>query len=172
MGDVYINDAMRGIIGKRFDRAVSYPVDRSDIRKWAIAVYYPDLPPAHYFEDEAADAVFGSGGIVAPEDFNPFAWVSAEPGLAASAGDVDLNFYEHRHGIEAPEFAVNLNSAIDTEYGVRIRPGDVITKESWVDEYVEKNGRMGTMLLTYMVTEFTNQSGEMVRRVRQLGIRY
>jgi hypothetical protein len=172
MPDSHITDEMRGAIGRRFGRTVSYPVDRSDIRKWAIAVYYPELPPAHYIEDAAAEALYGEGGLVAPEDFNPFAWLTAEPGLAARRAEIDLNFYETALGIPGPGLAVNLNSGITVEYGVRIRPGDVITRESWVDEYTEKIGRMGLMLFTYLVAEMTNQRGELVRRTRQLGIRY
>jgi len=167
-----VTDEMRELIGRRFGEARSYPVDRNDIRRWAIAVHYPELPPGHYLDDEAAMAVFGHG-MVAPEDFNPFAWATAEPGLKEPATEFDPDFIEHQFGVEGPGSITNLNSGLETEYGVRIKPGDVITRVSWVKEYVEKeSSKMGPMLLTYIVTEFTNQDGEMVRRTTQLGIRY
>lgn len=172
MTESLITDAMRGLIGRKFGHATSYPVDRNDIRRWAIAVHYPEAPPAYFLDDEAAQEVFGHG-MIAPEDFNPFAWVTAEPGLQPVTGDFDPDFVEHQFGVEGPGSVTNLNSGIDTTYGVPIRPGDVITKETWVSEYVEKqSSKMGPMLFTYLMTEFTNQNGEMVRRTSQLGIRY
>jgi hypothetical protein len=172
MADSLVTAAMRELIGRPFGEARSYPVDRNDIRRWAIAVHYPQLPPAHYLDDESAQKVFGHG-MVAPEDFNPFAWASAEPGLKEAPAEFDPDFIEHQFGVEGPGSITNLNSGLETEYGVRIKPGDVISKVSWVKEYVEKeSSRMGPMLLTYIVTEFTNQDEEMVRRTTQLGIRY
>jgi hypothetical protein len=52
---------------------VSYPISESDIRKWAIAVYWGEAPPRLYWD---ADYAAGTrwGGIIAPQDFNPFAW--------------------------------------------------------------------------------------------------
>ena len=32
----------------------SFPVDASDIRRWAIAVYWPDTPPKIFWDDEYA----------------------------------------------------------------------------------------------------------------------
>lgn len=172
MPDPLVTDDMRALVGRRFGEARSYPVDRNDIRRWAIAVHYPQLPPAHYLDDEAAERSLGHG-MVAPEDFNPFAWATADPALQTQEEGFDPDFIEHQFGVPGPGSITNLNSGLDTEYGVRIRPGDVITKVSWVDEYVEKeSSRMGRMLLTYIVTEFTNQDDELVRRTRQLGIRY
>lgn len=36
---------MAAIVGKVIRESMSHPVTVSDIRKWAIAVYYPDDPP-------------------------------------------------------------------------------------------------------------------------------
>ena len=46
---------------------VSYPVSESDIRKWAIAVYWPNTPPRLYWDADYAKTTRW-GGIVAPED--------------------------------------------------------------------------------------------------------
>ena len=75
----YITDEMRAILDKPMSRLTSYPIAASDIRKWAIAVYYPEIPPRLFWdEDYAATSRFG--GIVAPEEFNPFAWITRDPG--------------------------------------------------------------------------------------------
>ena len=49
---------------------ISHPVDRSDLRKWAIAVYWPEVPPKLFWDEEYAKAT-KYGGIVAPRPANP-----------------------------------------------------------------------------------------------------
>lgn len=162
--ETYISDEMRAVVGRPFNRARSYPVSASDIRKWAIAVHFPELPPPLYWGEEAS--------MVAPEDFNPFAWASAEPGMQARRADFDADYVETVLGIRGPGLKTNLNSGLDTVYGVRMRPGDVVSTVSHVREYLEKEGRMGRMLLTILRTEWTNDRGETVKRTDQTSIRY
>src|SRR5207302_1306356 len=50
----------------------SYPVGQSDIRRWAIATYWPEKPPPIFWDEEYARSTRW-GGIIAPPDFNPFA---------------------------------------------------------------------------------------------------
>src|SRR5580698_7637619 len=59
--------------GVWLDEETSYPISESDIRKWAIAVYWGETPPRIFWDAEYAKTTRW-GGIVAPEDFNPFAW--------------------------------------------------------------------------------------------------
>ena len=73
----HITDEMRAAVGRELARMTSYPITDSDIRRWAVAVYYPEEPPRLFWDaDYAAGTSFG--GIVAPEEFNPFAWMVAE----------------------------------------------------------------------------------------------
>ena len=51
-----ISEAMRVAVGSELTRMVSFPVSESDIRKWAIAVYYPEEPPRRFWDAEAAAA--------------------------------------------------------------------------------------------------------------------
>ena len=51
----------------------SFPISLSDIRKFAIAVYWPQTPPRLFWDEEYARTTRW-GGIIAPQDFNPFAW--------------------------------------------------------------------------------------------------
>ncbi len=46
MADSNINDEMRAALGSEIGRRVSFPVSESDIRRWAIAVYYPEAATA------------------------------------------------------------------------------------------------------------------------------
>jgi hypothetical protein len=172
MPETYISEAMLAAVGSELERRVSYPIAPSDIRRWAIAVYYPAEPP-RLFWDEAYAAGTRYGGIVAPEDFNPFAWMSAEPaGLPPRAGGYDPNVTEKRLGVPSPGLTFQLNGGMICEYGVRMRPGDVVTSVSRLGGYHERDGRLGRMLFTVMTSTWTNQDGEVVKTLDNTLIRY
>ena len=65
------------------ETTVSFPVTESDIRRWAIAVYWPEKPPRLFWDENYAKTTRW-GGIIAPQDFNPFAWPVERPGRASS----------------------------------------------------------------------------------------
>jgi N-terminal half of MaoC dehydratase len=167
-----ISAAMRDAVGGTLARQVSFPVSESDIRRWAIAVYYPQHPPRQFW-DEAYAKSTPYGGIVAPEDFNPFAWMAAErdePGAEIDQNDPDRT--ELLLGIPGPGLKFQLNGGMEVEYGTRMRGGDVITSVTRLAEYTEREGRLGLMLFTVAEASWTNQSGELVKRTRTTLIRY
>ena len=169
----HITDEMRALVGKELSRSVSFPVSESDIRRWAVAVYHPQLPPRRFWDAEAATAS-RFGGIVAPEDFNPFAWMAAEPAGINSANDAasDSNTLEDRWGGKGPGLKNMLNGGSQIEYGVPMRPGDVITSVTALAEYRERPGSLGLMLFTILKTVWTNQNGEVVKSGLGTIIRY
>jgi hypothetical protein len=168
----YITDTMRAAIGSLISRQVSFPVSESDIRRWALAVYWPETPPRLFWDREYAAATIHRG-IVAPEEFNPFAWMPAHrEARQIPAVTNDPNRVERLLGIDGPELANQLNGGLDCEYGVRMRPGDVITEESRLADYDEREGRLGRMLLSVYEDVWTNQSGQLVKRSRMTHIRY
>ena len=170
----YVSDAMQAAVGSIYGRQRSYPIDASDIRRWAIAIYYPQEPP-RLFWDEAHARTTAFGGIVAPEDFNPFAWMTAEPeGVQArpKAGRPD-EFVEGKLGVPGPGLGHMLNGGLSVTYGpARMRPGDVITSETSLAEYREREGRLGLMLFTISETRWTNQRDELVKSSQNTLIRY
>ena len=168
-----ITDAMQAAVGRELGRAVSFPISVSDIRKWAIAVYYPDEPP-RLFWDEAHAATTVHGGIVAPEEFNPFAWMTADPSGLPPSGPlrIDPDRTERLLGLEPLGLQFMLNGGIDVEYGVRMRPGDVITSVQSLSGYREREGRLGLMMFTTSENLWTNQRGEVVKRYQGTVIRY
>jgi N-terminal half of MaoC dehydratase len=178
--DSVISDDMRSILGLSIGGSVSYPVSTSDIRRWAVAVYYPEPPPRHFVDEEYARTT-PFGGIVAPEEFNPFAWGAADtvsvappkpplevdPALAAAGAG------EHRYGVKPPDLRHGLNGGVEVEHtGVRMRPGDVITTSTAIVDYREREGRLGVMLFTTNESRWTNQNDELVRIDRMTLIRY
>jgi hypothetical protein len=173
MSDTYISAEMAGAVGRFLGRQVSFPIAASDIRKWALAVYYPEKPP-RLFWDASYAATTSHGGIVAPEEFNPFAWMAAESeSTGSNPGDQnDPNRTEASLGIPGPGLQFQVNGGIDVEYGVRMRPGDVITAESTLAGYTERQGSLGRMLFTASESVWTNQAGDMVKRSTTTVIRY
>jgi hypothetical protein len=167
-----ISAAMQAAVGTVLGRRVSYPVAESDIRRWAIAVHYPQRPPRDYWDERHA-ASGGHGGIVAPLDFNPFAWLTREPGFAT--GELDANDPDNTEkalGIDGPGLQFQLNGGMSVTYGVRMVPGDVITSVSRLAGYRERSGRLGLMLLSTTEDTWTNQRGETVKRLAVTLIRY
>ncbi|WP_220795372.1 MaoC family dehydratase N-terminal domain-containing protein [Streptomyces shenzhenensis] len=162
-----VSSEMAAAVGSVIDWKVSYPVAASDIRRWAIAVHYPDPPPRRFCDETAP------GGVVAPEEFNPFAWMVAsqrEPLVAPESRDTDR--MEKAIGIAGPGLRNQVNGGTEVSYGVPIRPGDVIRSETRLVSYVEKTGRMGPMLISVTESVWTNQDGERVQVERQTAIRY
>lgn len=174
MTDSRISAAMRAAVGTELARQVSHPVSVSDIRRWALAVYWPEpAPPLFLSEQYARGTVYG--GIVAPEEFNPFAWACAEtwarnPDAGSEPNDPDNT--EIQAGIPGPGLKFQLNGGMSVDYGDRIRPGDVISSSRRLGPYTEREGRLGLMLLSTAEETWTNQSGLVVKRTVSTLIRY
>ena len=58
------------------------------------------------------------------------------------------------------------------ERGDTVRPGDVITARSRLQDFNERQGRFGLMLYAFTENEWTNQDGAFVRRRISTSIRY
>ena len=169
----HITPQMRDIVGLELRRSTSFPITDSDIRRWAIAVYYPEPAPRLFWDAEYA-AGTSHGGIVAPEDFNPFAWLTqteAEEGVVTRAAGGFVSA-EEVLGVEKAAPTSLINGGTEVEYGVRMRPGDVITSSTTLGEYKEREGRLGLMLFSTNIDTWTNQRGETVKTSRGTLIRY
>ena len=149
----------KGVWGEKL---VSYPIAVSDIRKWAIASYWGETPPRLFWDEEYASTTRW-GGIVAPEDFNPFAWLVP---LTAPVPGGALPGREPKKGENV------LNGGQADTFGVRMRPGDVITSRTRLSHWEERVGRHGLTLFAYEETEWRNQNDEWVKTRIQTAIRY
>jgi hypothetical protein len=164
--ETLISNEMNAIVGKALNPTTSFPIAASDIRKWAMAVYYPDPPPRLFWDEEYALAT-RFGGIVAPEEFNPFAWMAKDPPTPGSA------FLEAAAGIAPPSCRATLVGSVEVEYSrVRMRPGDVIRSSEMVESYSEREGRMGLQLYTTWAVTWVNQKDEHIKTHRTVYVRY
>ena len=175
MPDTWITDEMRAIIGSEYGvPRRSVPISLSDIRRWALAIYYPEVPPRLFWDEEYA-ASTRYGGVVAPEEFNPFAWFTADGPVIPPTfeGEVRGGDMEQAFGVKGPATSYIMNGGIEMAHGARMRPGDVISSGlTKLLEYRERETRLGLMLFTITETTWTNQDDEMVRITRGTGIRY
>jgi hypothetical protein len=175
--DTLITDEMRAIVGKTMRTATSFPVAASDIRKWAMAVYYPDVPTRLYWDEDYARATKW-GGIVAPQEFNPFAWMAKDPPPRApetltNSGYRRFTDLEAPFGIRADWAHAILQSRVIATYSkTRIRPGDVIRSETSITEYFERQGRMGLQLYTTVTDNLYNQDGQWIKRLDTVFLRW
>lgn len=149
--------ARKGVWG---EERVSPPISLSDIRKWGIAVYWPEKPPQIYWDEEYAKGTRW-GGVIAPQDFNPFAWpVEREirPERATPRG--------------GGPGTRGMNGGQTDTFFAPMRPGDVIRARSRLRDWEETQTRLGLTLFSYTETEWRNQNDELVKRRISTGIRY
>lgn len=163
-GETLVTEDMverKGVWGKQ---RTSPPIGESDIRRWAIAVYWPEPPPPIFWDADYARTTRW-GGIIAPPDFNPFAWpVTAErPTRQAEDATGTPRPERGRRGMNGGQ--------VDT-YGVPMRPGDVVTSRSRLRDWDERETRLGLTLFSYSETEWHNQRDELVKRRVSTAIRY
>lgn len=167
--ETLITREMAAAVGKTYRLATSFPIAVSDIRRWAVAVYYPSPPPRRFWDEEYAKSTRW-GGIVAPEEFNPFAWMRATP----RPGETFPDLWPEPHlGIEPPATCANILVELTTSStGIGMRPGDVVTSSLSLKNYSEHTGRLGLMLFTTTEEKLTNQVGALVRTYIHTFIRY
>ena len=150
-----------GWLGKALPALRSLPIDANDLRRWAQAVWYPEAPPAEQTDLDAA-ARGPWGGLVAPRDFNPYAW---HPDFHPEA-------YPWMRGMGTEVGRRGLNGGQRTWYGEPLRPGDVVSSEVTLVDAFEKDGRLGTMLFLTDEARWTNQRGDLVRLSERTTIYY
>jgi len=159
-GMTLVTAEMEGRKGVWGAERVSPPIAVSDIRKWAIAVYWPEKPPRIYWDEEYARQTRW-GGIIAPQDFNPFAWPVEREIPAARATP--------QGGGPGTR---GMNGGQTDSFFAPMRPGDVIRARSRLRDWNEEQTRLGLTLFTFTETEWWNQNNELVKRRVSTGIRY
>src|ERR1700683_98095 len=170
MAKTNISEAMQGVVGGERGRLTSVPIRDSATRRWRVAIYYPEDPPRLFWDADYA-AQTSHGSLVAPEEFNPFAWMTAGGPRKATVGH-NPDMTEITLGIEGPGLKFQLNGGSEVEYGVRMRPGDVITSVRSLAGYSEREGRLGLMLFTQSQDVWTNQNDEGIKATKSTLIRY
>lgn len=162
--DIPITPGLKAYIGREISRYHSQPIALSDIRKWAIAVYWPETPPRLYWDaDYAKKTRFG--GVIAPEDFNPFGWPVEKP--------KQMDFSDIYAELKKMGNSLNvLNGGGGAQFLTPMRPGDVITSVTIIDDIYYRQGTKWPMSFIIRKTTWTNQKGETVRISTNTQINY
>lgn len=171
-GQSLITDAMREWVGAKAPPLTSPPISESDIRRAAISIYWPEVPPRIYWDAEHA-AQTRWGGIIAPEEFNPFAWMIGRAHVGPHPDHVDdaQAALEAARSLRPPGAPPNfLFGGVDTVYYERMRPGDEITSVITATDLYERSGRLGAMLFYITEETWTKQTGEVVKTTRTTNI--
>ncbi len=133
----------------------SAPIRDSDIRRWALAVYWPEDPPPRFWDRSAASST-RHRGIVAPEDFNPFAWPAPERSDARRRSSQDRQ-------PDPGRVRLRVNGGCRATYGAPMRPGDRIRRRVRLHGWRAADGARGALLLVEYQHEWRNQHDELVR---------
>ena len=143
----------------------SPPISLSDIRKWAIATYWPETPPPIYWDEDYAKTT-RHGSIIAPLDFNPFAWPIHRPKRQ------NLPRTEQTGANQQRRRTTGMNGGQVDEYGKPMRAGDIIRAKTRLKDWEEREGRLGLTLYAYSETLWLNQHDDMVRLRTSTAIRF
>jgi acyl dehydratase len=161
MPGVHLDAKTIAWLGRPLPGDVAYPVCANDIRRWAMATWHPGEAPAEFL-DEAAAARSPWGELVAPRDFNPFAWAKTTP----------PDTYPWMRGMGTEPGRRGLNGGQQNRYFAPIRVGDAIRSVVTLVDAYEKEGRLGTMMFLVDEARWTNQRDELVRIGRRTTIYY
>ena len=146
----FLTEEMRREAIGRESAAKTVEVEKGAIIKFAEAI--GDDNPVYC--DEAAARGTRYGGLIAPPTFL----------RSVTAPRPEYPF-------EVP-FTRVLDGGSDWEYFEPVRPGDRITAVSRIEDVTERNGRIGLMLISTVVTTYTNQFGQVAATQTNTSIRY
>ncbi len=147
---------IEGRIGVWGEPRTSDAIALSDIRRWSIAVYWPETPPRQYWDQDYAKQTRW-GGIVAPHEFNPFAWTLEPMPRTAPRGA------EGVRGMNGGQ--------VDSFFAI-MRPGDLITQRVRVFGCEMRDTSLGPTLFIQTEFRWTNQRDELVKTRIATSIRY
>ena len=170
----YITPEMRAAIVTTSDPLVSPPVSLSEIRRFAMAAYWPKIPPRRFWDEQYARET-KAGEIVAPAEYNPFAWMIGRAHIGPQPDHLDAEQarLEENRQIRPPGAPERyLFGGMTAEYHAPMRVGDVITSIISLADLFERTGRVGLMLFYVTEERWTNQNGDLVKTVRSDNILY
>ena len=144
-----IPESLRNAIGVESD-PITYEIEKGHIARFAEAI--GDENPLYSDEIKARNSKYG--GIIAPPTF----YRALRPGSLPETA-------------ESP-FTRNLDAGSDWEYFDPIRPGDRITVTIKLAAVVEREGRLGKMIIITRETRYENQLGQIVATQKTNGISY
>lgn len=147
---------------------ITFPVEASHIMMFARAI--GDENPVYHHADKASAV----GGIIAPPTFAQAAsQFDPNSSMRPKQGEKWFGSGKTPTGIEGkPSSAGGLHAEQHFEYVRPLRPGDVLTTETRPGKTWERDSkRAGKLNFSEQITEFRDQSGELVVTVRSVVVK-
>jgi hypothetical protein len=169
-----ITQEMLDWVGSRSLPLTSPDISESDIRRAAIAMYWPEVPPRIYWDSNYAIETVWKG-IVAPAEMNPFSWIVGRAHIGPQPNRInsDQNTIEESRQLRPPGAPKNyLFGGLKSSYYSLMRPGDKITSIITSTDVYEKKGSTGQMLF-YLTNEiWTNQNNKTIKETVTTNIQW
>lgn len=160
-----ITDEMRAAIGRQGSPRTAWDeVSRTEIRRYAQAVMDPN--PIYWDEEFARGTKYG--GVVAPP-FLPSKMFRVPPDAPDPLRE-DQRAWDGEHTprgsrdlrIPWPPGWLVLHGSDEAEIYQLARPGDVITAQTRLVDFYERQGRSGHLLMAVTETSYVNQRGDLL----------
>ena len=145
----YITDELRDAIGLESEPA-TFEVEKGHIKRFAESIEDPNP----LFNDEVVARNSKYGGIIAPPTFLR-----------------TMNAGRARVKAESP-FNRTLDGGSEWEYYEPIRPGDLITVTQKLASVVQRQSRLGPMIIMTRETNYVNQLGQLIAVQRSTSLSY
>lgn len=153
-----LSEEIKSLAGKVFASSV-FEVEKEAIKRFADAV--GDINPLYRDPEYAAKSRYGS--IIAPPGFISSVWYWA-------GGDGDTEELPGMFGLiqslADAGYKSTVDSAIDYEFFVPIKAGDIIKSESVIRDIKERKGDEGNVVFLITDTTYTNGDGEIAAKIR------
>jgi hydroxyacyl-ACP dehydratase HTD2-like protein with hotdog domain len=151
-------DNARALIGTVAPkRTAQFPLDHDTLRRFSQAVMeptaddasFPPLYPLHALRRPTGSA-------------DPFDRFADDPDWDGIEFDASLG------GLPRPELPLTrlLNGGVEAEFFCLAEVGDVISSQARYADISERAGRTGPMVFLVVETDYTNQHGQLLTRVR------
>jgi len=153
MADSLITPELKAAIGVESEPSV-YEIEKESIRRWADAIGDPNP----LYHDEAYAKKQGYRSLIAPPEFLPHYGYPVKRGIYKAA-------------VQSP-LKRNLAGGNEIEIFQPLQAGDTVYQTTKLAEVLEKEGRLGKMLLLITENTVRNAKGELVSRSRHTEITY
>jgi len=153
MTESLITPELKAAIGVESEPSV-YEIDKEAIRRWAEAIGDPNP----LYHDEAYAKKQGYRSLVAPPEFLPHYQYPLVRGKS-------------KVSVQSP-LKRNLAGGNEIEVFQPLQAGDVVYQTTKLAEVLEKEGRLGKMLLLITENTVRNAKGELMSRSRHTEITY
>jgi acyl dehydratase len=153
MTESLITPELKAAIGVESEPSV-YEIGKEAIRRWAEAIGDPNP----LYHDEAYARKLGYRSLIAPPEFLPHYGYPVKKGISKTS-------------IQSP-LKRNLAGGNEIEIFQPLQAGDIVYQTNKLTEVLEKEGRLGKMLILITENTVRNTKGELVSRSRHTEITY